>query len=319
MQHQNGMTITELMVAVAIGLIVSAAVAGVFLQAKASYMQNDEISFMQDNGRYALKILTNDLEMSEFWGGMAAADRSSIDTNNDGSFTVTGVVDAIDETATGCGDGTANWDYDITSPIAYQENTTSTAIAAVFSCVASIDDNTDVLMIKRAAGVSYSAASDLQTDQVYIRTNRSTASLHRQDGATADPAAGYFDWPYLVHIYYVESGLLKRMSLGASDIYSKDILADGIELFHIEWGIDSDNDGAVDFFTRTPTAAQIDQAIVAKVYVLARSSKTITGYTNTKTFVMGNHTVGPFDDGYYRRVFSTTVVMRNPETVQQFN
>jgi len=319
MKYQAGMTITELMVAVAVGLIVSAAVAGVFLQTKSSYIQNDEISYMQDNGRFSLKILTDDLEMTEFWGGIAAADRSSIDVDNDANFSVNGVVDDIDETADGCGDGTDNWNYLLTNPIEYQANTTSSAADDVFSCITSIDANTDVLMIKRAKGASFDAVASLDTDYVYIRTNKSTASLHRQAGGTADPDAGYFDWPYLVHIYYVEDNMLKRKSLGANDAYSEEILADGIEIFHIQWGVDSSTDGAVDFFSSSPTAAQLEQSIIAKVYVLARSSKEMTGYTSTKSFVLGDLNVAAANDGYYRRVFSTTIVMRNPETVQQFN
>ena len=64
---EHGLTITELMVAMAVGLIVSAAVAGLFLQTSSSNTQNNEIGYIQDNGRYALKVLSDDLEMSNFW------------------------------------------------------------------------------------------------------------------------------------------------------------------------------------------------------------------------------------------------------------
>jgi hypothetical protein len=125
----------------------------------------------------------------------------------------------------------------------------------------------------------------------------------------------------------VENGQLKRKALtkdtdGSTDDpdFYEQVLADGIEVFHIMWGIDSDgNDGAVDYFTSSPSAAELDEAVTAKIYVLARGSQEILGYTNEKSFVLGDLNIAAANDGFYRRVFSTTAVLRNSEAVQQYN
>lgn len=49
-----------------------------------------------------------------------------------------------------------------------------------------------------------------------------------------------------------------------------------------------------------------------RVYVLARSREATPGYTDTKTYTLGTAgTVGPFNDGFKRHVYSTTVRLIN--------
>jgi len=342
---QQGMTLTELMVAVAVGLVVSAAVAGLFLQTTASNKQNEHITYLQDNGRYALKILADDLEMSNFWAGLSASNRNNIaiDDENiamDGaSATIKASLDNDVNTLcdNGAGSVGANWNYSFSVPMSYITSATQSAALAAYPCIDNDDNSLDfvagsyVLMIKRTKGLEESAS---QVDgRPYIRGNRSTATLHKYMSADSDPPpSGFFDWQYLAHIYYIaqDSGCttcvpkLVRQSLKEANPASGDPefateeLAEGIERFHIMFGIDASpasGDGEIEFYTSTPTAAQLANAITAKIYVLARSETQITGYTNDKGYDLGDQPTYTPNDGYYRRVFSTTVVMKNTEAV----
>jgi len=328
---QAGFTIVELMVAMAIGLIVSAAVAGLFVQSKSSYIQNDQIGIMQENGRFALKILADDLVMVDYWGGIQSPTSIATDTvdiNGDGT---NDIVANIDQTDTGCGPtGVANWNYDFTNTLSYLDSTDTTAVAAVFPCVGTIKSSTDVLLVKRVKGLSFVDEDDLINGRPYVRTNQLLGTVFRHKSAsTLDPPSGYSDWQYLAHIYYIEDNQLKRQALrevtspndpSANDPeFVEEVLADGIEQFNILYGIDSNSDGIAEFFTSAPSDAQIATAVVARIYVLARSGSEVMGYTNAKSFVLGNLDVAAANDGYYRRVFSTSVVMRNPLSVQLMN
>jgi type IV pilus assembly protein PilW len=53
--------------------------------------------------------------------------------------------------------------------------------------------------------------------------------------------------------------------------------------------------------------------VVARIYLLLRTVNEISGHEDTKTYNLGQTAVGPFNDGYYRRVFQTTVLLRNSE------
>jgi type IV pilus assembly protein PilW len=97
----------------------------------------------------------------------------------------------------------------------------------------------------------------------------------------------------------------------------------------IDWYTDPDNPSAKlaatnrgdgipdDAFVRctaaTPcTAEQLTNATAVRVYVLARSREPTNGYTDTKEYQLGaSGTVGPFDDGFKRHVYSTTVRLVN--------
>jgi len=328
LKSQPGFTIIELMVAMAIGLIVSAAVAALFIQSKSSYIQNDAIGIMQENGRYALKVLADDLVMVDYWGGIQSPPSITTDTVDIDSDGTNDIAANIDQTDVGCGpSGVANWNYTFTTTLSHMDETNTTAVAAVYSCVGTIKSDTDVLLIKRVKGLPFTSENNLTNGLPYVRTNQVLGTVFRhKDTVTLDPPSGYQDWQYLAHIYYIEDDQFKRQALRAGETPSTDdpefveeVLADGIEQFNILYGIDGDSDGIAEFFTSTPTDVQIATAVVARIYVLARSTAQITGYTNAKSYVLGDETVAAANDGYYRRVFSTSVVMRNPLAIQVMN
>ncbi|MFO1370608.1 MAG: PilW family protein [Marinagarivorans sp.] len=64
----NGFSLIELMVAMLIGLLVLAGVIQVVLNSKRSFIDNQEVAFIQDNTRYALDIIIKDLRSSGYKG-----------------------------------------------------------------------------------------------------------------------------------------------------------------------------------------------------------------------------------------------------------
>jgi len=122
-------------------------------------------------------------------------------------------------------------------------------------------------------------------------------------------------------------------------------LIEGVDAMRVEFGVDDvsqtgdpvDNAAAIDWddpdykttatnrgdgvpdgaFVRCTalapcTAGDLMNATAARVYVLARSREPTTGFTDTKTYTLGAAgNVGPFDDGYKRHVYSTTVRLIN--------
>lgn len=123
-----------------------------------------------------------------------------------------------------------------------------------------------------------------------------------------------------------------------------EVLIDGIEGFRVEYGVDSisDSGAAVNFgaviawanannktsptnrgdgvpdgayvrcTTATPcTAAKLANVVAVKIYILARSDVATTGYTDDKTYALGSTTLGPFNDGFKRHLFSQTMRLTN--------
>jgi type IV pilus assembly protein PilW len=320
---QSGLSLVELMVALTIGLIVSGAVATIFIQSKSSYTQNDEINYLQDNGRYALNMLASDLEVAGFFGGMAAPDTITFETDTTVDNYLVGGSNLECGPATYTINSVASWTYDASTPIGYDSDPSSTTVATNYPCVAGYQSGSDFLTVKRVRGNP--ATGSLANNTVYLYTDRS-------DGYFATNAVTLPStmkaWEYYVHLYYLKDNTLKKMYLAYDSInhnyamYETD-MAEGIERFHIVFGIDgsSDTDTIPDYYTSTPTANELTSAVTARIYVLARGSQEMSGYTNAKTYQLGDLTVNysSNSDSYYRRVFSTAVVLRNPAMIKKFS
>jgi type IV pilus assembly protein PilW len=76
---------------------------------------------------------------------------------------------------------------------------------------------------------------------------------------------------------------------------------------------DGSPDGAfVGCTTATPcTLAQLINVTAVKLYVLVRSREASPGYTDSKTYTLGSTVMGPFNDGFKRHVYVSTIRLPN--------
>ncbi|HWP00908.1 MAG TPA: PilW family protein [Methylococcus sp.] len=104
-------------------------------------------------------------------------------------------------------------------------------------------------------------------------------------------------------------------------------LVEGIEYFHVLFGIDDSDpssegcqaDGVPDLYLSRPTDPRaLDCAVSAQIHLLVRSPEADFRYTDDKIYVLGDVNVNqllnggnPFRDPFRRKVFSTTVQLRN--------
>lgn len=63
---QVGLSLIELMVALVLGLLLSAGVVTIFITAKQDYQVQDAVSQVQENGRFSLEFLARDIRMAGF-------------------------------------------------------------------------------------------------------------------------------------------------------------------------------------------------------------------------------------------------------------
>lgn len=308
-RDQAGLTLVELMVALVIGLLVVAAVMAIYLSSSRNFAQDERFARMQENARYALKVLSEDLSLVSFWGGMLSVD------------TVT-----TDLAPGACGAPVQLFRAD--TPLYFNNNHSGTASSTFAPCTAVTDvqrGGTDVLAVKRVA------TTPGATTGVRLRTNGTQGSIKGSlINSTAALATGEQDWAYLPRLYFIGDGScagaagppgLCRMDLDHTslDFGAPAMLAEGIEEFHVQFGIDSTGDGVADRYTSQPTLAEMPDAVWARVFVLARSSQPDPQYTNTKSFTLGDVNVPASGDNFYRQVYSTTVILRNSVNLATLN
>ncbi|GAB3092370.1 hypothetical protein GCM10027217_03200 [Pseudomaricurvus hydrocarbonicus] len=314
--EQRGFTLVELLVAMTLGIVLSAGVAVLFLESSTNYSQDDETARMQENGRFAVQLLSHELGMAGFYGRYVNVDELLTTTITD-----------IDQ----CGD---DWAVNVDDHIEHNNDIAATA-DLYGGCVAQENQTagSDVLAIKRVADQatlddgSLQSPATIDDEVVYLRSANQGNELQLVRGASltvADQTAGsgVDAWEYLTNIYYVRNysatvgdGIptLCRVVMqgdGTIGADSSGCLVEGIETIHIEYGDDTDADGVPNQYTDDP--AEVDQLVSARVYVMARSVNTVRNYTNDKAYTLGQKTVAAANDRYMRKVYSTTITLRNP-------
>ncbi len=315
--RQTGFSLIELMIALTLGIMVTGAVLNVFLQSKRSYSQNELLARMQEDARFALAELTRDLSMANFFADVldpsAIAQDASLDVGED------------------CGPvAVANWIYRLRDPgtgfqdaLTSVDNATVAEADAAYSCLGDdVVPGSDIIAIKRVLG---DPADVIDANNVYIRSNGTLALLYKSPMSAAPPVTvqpPFQDWAFVPTIYYVRNfavtagdGIptLCRKSLepgGPPDMVTE-CLAQGIEALQIEYGVDDDLDGAPNRYEPDPTAAEMAAAVSARIYLLARSVAPDISYDNDKTYQISNAPALTPDDNFYRRIYATTIGVRN--------
>jgi len=67
-QHQHGLTLVEVMIAITISLILLAGVMQIFTGSRQTYRVQDNMARLQENGRFAMSFLSRDIRAGDYWG-----------------------------------------------------------------------------------------------------------------------------------------------------------------------------------------------------------------------------------------------------------
>lgn len=309
---QQGFTLIELIVALALGLTMVAGTVVVFIQNNRSATQDEEISRVLENGRFAIRFLSREMAMSGFWGKFL-----DIDTTTEHASVAVGQD---------CGDGTATvWTMELEALQMFDDVDAAT-VAANLECLPSADivANTDIVAVKRVADTS-TADGALVANQMYMRTNGVAAEMFLGGAAGTPPAltGTESNWAYFPQVFYIRDYSIATDdgiptfcrawldSSGPPDM-TNECLVEGVENLQVEFGVDNDDDFVANYFTTSPSAAELTDSVSARIFVLVRSVNEVPGYLNDKTYNLGSTVVAAANDAFYRRVFSTTVLLRNP-------
>jgi len=68
MNKQHGFTLVEIFISLAVGLALFAGVISVFVGMKTTSQETTTYGELQENGRFALSVLSDDLLKQNFWG-----------------------------------------------------------------------------------------------------------------------------------------------------------------------------------------------------------------------------------------------------------
>lgn len=364
-QKIRGFSLVELMVAMAIGLTVLAAVSMVLVNSKKNYTTQDSLARLQENARFAMQFLTRDLRMSRFFGCPNALDKISSTVN--GSFDQTNAADQGNP-------------LEVRVPIRGIDNAGAwrpTAPIATLPTPSNMVPGTDAILLLRldvtdppvplvAPFMSEGrdplniniADRTLSVGNIVMVTDCTRATMFQISGpgtlgtpvngviqhaagggippgnSTGDFGQNFIyeakDNPRIYRFYFA-TYYIRNNASGEPTLYRDSSdggaqeLVEGIEDLQILYGENAGTDAAPNVRYRTAAAVgdwtklysiqiNLRARTLAHTDVKNADNKQFGTEIDTKRYDMdgdGNPDAGPFNDRYQRRVFRTTVVLRN--------
>ena len=315
----GGMSIIELMIAMAIGLFLIAGAISLFAVSKRTYSEAERTARMGENARFALQALGADLRLAGFFGEVSAADISG----RSGLAAVTG-------DCTGRGEAYRFDNYLFVTRTDIGGN--------AIGCIGDAVPNTDVVIIKSVRpfpfsdGVRDDPGDDdgtidmpgvLSGEKTYVMANNITGRLF--DGGGTVPSIGEGGrvprgnaWEYRFQAYYIRAGDVPQLSRkvlswnGTGMAVTTEDVVDGVENLQVMIGEDRDRDGETDrYLDSTDTSIDWSRVTSMKGFLLVRSADRDTTYTDQRAYTLGNTAVAAPNDNFHRIVVQSDVSLRN--------
>ena len=312
---QSGLSLVELMISLTIGLVLLAGITTLISRQSSTRTEMEKSSRQIENGRYAIQILQDDIELAGFYGDYSPPISATYGVPADPCSTSTTPADQGWASATP------------TVPVAISGYPgTSTAPAVVPTCVTDRKAGTAILVLRRTAttttevaaavaGTTYLQVSRCNSDTSPFILGTGSFTLKQKNCTTLAPL-----WPNIVRIYYISTCSIcgtggdtiptLKMVEFVGGIQTIIPLVEGIEDMQFDYGVDSTNDGAPDSYTTTP--ATWADVMTVRVNLLARNIDPTPGYTDTKTYTLGG--AAPITPGgaYKRHVYTQLIRAVNP-------
>lgn len=321
LSRQSGLTLVELMIAVALGLLLLAAMGYLYVSNRQAFRTHDSVARIQENGRYAMEVLGQDLRMVGYIGCGAL-----------GEVPITGTAKVV-------------------APVAVP------APANVLGGEDGIDTAADTLTLMRVDGrgavltavmadstvaVPIPASPRQYAEGTYfliadcLKADLFRSSVEVDSGGTAIPheagpyntsanlskayGADAFVFPFESLAYRIANNPAGNPALYRDVNGSAQEVVENVKDMQIVYGVDKGGDGAVDEYDTANDVADWTQVLAVRVSLLLRSPEAnVATAPPTVFWDRDNNGTNDFDpttdaDAQARRliyVYTSTIGLRN--------
>lgn len=349
--RQRGLSLVELMIGMALGLIVTAGIVYIYLGSRQSYKMQDNMARIQENGRYAMEILSRDIRMAGYQGCSTATFTNTINRqdaaldNYAWDFTRS-AIEGYNAT------GSGTW-----SSVTSGSNTGGTEVTVNVSNIdTQVVSGTDVISLRTTedldidivgqptdnncsgttADLKVTSNTVLSDGMIVMATNCSNAAVFQitnfnsnqnvvhntgtgtPGNSTKDMGACFVGGEIVA--VSARSYYIRNNPAGIPALYRKVAkgdpveLVDGIQDMQIQYGVDSDGNGSIDQYV-VAGSASLDQSAEWKNVRSVRVSLLLVGQDNNITDApqkyVYNGSTVTPTDRRLRYVFTSTIGVRN--------
>ncbi len=334
LRRQTGLTMVELMVALAIGSFLMVGALQIYGQSREAFVVNESIARVQETAQFAMDTIEADLRMASNWGrnsrGLAVEGRSLV-----GDADPLGMVPS---SALDCG---ARWVLDLGRPVTGTNNSYGLSCGTTVAA-GPAQPNSDIITVRRASVtpvVPMGGRLQIQSTRIQGRVfiNGTIPGEFEEPvvptapALATDPSATH---NLIVNSYYVaqESELIPgvptlrmktlTMDSGASVIRDQEV-APGVENIQLQLGIDVNQDNTVDRYVNPGDPIYDPNAVgylpgarvmTARIWMIVRSTSQEQGVQDVNDYRPGDATLGVYNDNFRRLQVSKTILLRNART-----
>ena len=338
--QQRGMTLIEIMISLLIGVFLIGGILQIFLSTQQTYRTQENLSRMQENGRFAMEFLTRDIRMAGYQGCASNQANNMVDVKNPNP-NPNPITLSVPITAVTGNDGVAdNWNAIAcsgsdkciagTDSISFHFGVNCgnlTGVTAPNNANIKIDavDNNNICTLSQ---YDVLLVSDCDSADIFVATAVSSNSgdltithAANQDGLTAPKLSKLYGhdaslFKLKSSTFFIRSGVSGQPALWKMD-NTKDAsgtnpveLIEGVENMQILYGEDTDADNAPNYYVPEGTAGlTMDNVVSIRISILVRSTEdNLTSEPRAYTYNGATTTPG---DNRLRRVFTSTIAIRN--------
>ncbi len=334
-RSQQGMTLVEIMIALAISMVLLTGVLQIMISSKQTYRIQEGTARLQENGRFATQFISEDLRMAGYSGCS-----SGIIPNNIVDLDGDGTPDSISDFST---DGLLGFEYS-GLPVTLTATETLTSAEVV--------NNTDVIVIMYAstdealqltgnlaadnANIQLNETnmfsandilliSDCSNADIFAATNVSsgagkTTIAHANSANTDNKLSKAYGTDAMVMsfvktAYYIGTNaagvpaLFRKRMVGAN--IQTEELVEGVENLQILYGEDLDADGVANRYVHADDVGNFANVVSIRFAMLLQTPEEVNTQADTSTYNLLDTVYDPVEDRRLRRIFSTTVKLRN--------
>ncbi|KPJ92751.1 MAG: hypothetical protein AMJ53_08760 [Gammaproteobacteria bacterium SG8_11] len=324
---QTGMTLVEIMIALTLGLVLTAGVIQLFIASKQTYRMNEAMASVQESGRYALETISRDLRMAGYQG---CADPGSVPsksivrynspTANLLQTAITGTEGsaASDSLSVQFASGNATRLVSNTNPgngtIVAQTNPDNISANDVIM----IADCTSVHLVRVTAVVDGAA----EVTFTYDLLENELSKLNKAYGTTSTQVMRFNSVTYSV----APTGRTNSRGEAITALFRQDLndaapveLVEGVENLQIQYG-ERLSDGTMRYLDADDAGLDMSRVQSVRIGLLLAAVNASSDQMDNKTYVLAGTSVAPDGgtdpvthpvDNRIRRAFNTTVSLRN--------
>ncbi|MDH5445376.1 MAG: PilW family protein [Gammaproteobacteria bacterium] len=328
---QHGLSLIEMMVALAVSAILLLGVTTVYTSSKRSYQVTEEFSDIQENARFALHFLSRNIRMAGFTGCSSLKSMSANNTTGNDNYKFE------DETSiTGFAAASAEGVPDGGTPV----GTAAISIRKATACSAQVTGTTNGNKTVQFTNSNCNFAqndlvivTDCESADIFQNNNNPQGAANADDPNQSGPgsltstaglsksygsSAYVFKFENLSYFLMNDATNGNRPTLYKTENGTTEALVPNVEDLAIKYGVDTNGDNSVDTIRDDAAAVGANNwNTVLNVYIhlLVRSDPVGDG-TNGFPFSF-NGTVhnsandNLINDGRYRKEFVTSIALRN--------